>query len=83
MIAPGLARVNRLFPIVVAPKLLGVSVTEGPVFPLTEVTEFGVANSIQLLSVDAGVALKTKFLFTSVLIAMLPTTALLKANIAV
>jgi hypothetical protein len=59
VIASGLESVNKLFPMVVAPKLLGVKFTLGPLLPLTAVTEVGVANSIQFASVDAGVALRT------------------------
>ena len=59
-----------------------VKTTLGPAEPFTLVTELGVANSIQFDNVLAGNALKTKFLLTSVLIAILPATALDKPNIA-
>ena len=58
-----------------------VKTTLGPADPFTLVTELGVANSIQLTKVVEGNALKTKFLLTSVLIAILPTTAFDKPNI--
>ena len=58
-IADGFVSVKKLLPTVVAPKLLGVKFTLGPLLPLTEVTEVGVANSIQFDAVDAGVAPKT------------------------
>jgi len=82
LIAPGFARVNKLFPIVVALRLAAVNVTFGPLLPFTLVTEVGVANSIQLLVIEYGFALNTKFLFKSVLMAILPTTALVRPNIA-
>ena len=81
--ASGFVRVNKLFPMVVALRLLAVIETLGPLLPLTLVIALGVANSIQLLSVEYGVALSTKFLFTSVLMAILPTTALLRFNMSV
>ena len=59
-----------------------VTVTVGPANPLILVTEVGVANSTQLDKTEGPAALNTKFLFASVLIAMLPTIAPDNANIA-
>ena len=81
-IAFGFTSVNKLFPMVVALRLLAVSVTFGPLLPFTLVTAVGVASSIQLPNVVAGAALSTKFLLISVLMAILPTTALVNPNMA-
>ena len=62
--------------------LSDVKVTFGPYKELTLVNELGVASSTQLDKVLDGVALNTKFLSTSVRIAILPITKLDNDNIA-
>ena len=59
-----------------------VTVTVGPANPLILVTEVGVANSTQFDKTEGPSALNTKFLLISVLMAILPTIAPDKANIA-